>query len=101
RTFTEYVRGASGDSPQDRSRFDGLLTSLRSVLIQELKRRDLWNAPPRFLGVFGGNRWEEADLPDELVLDCFEYVFIRRIQGLRNQAKVHPDIDGLIVLNVQ
>jgi hypothetical protein len=100
-TFTEYARGTSGDPLHDRSRFEDVLNSLKSVLVQELKRRDLWNAPPRYLGVFGGNRWDEADLLDELVLDCFEYVFVRRIQGLRNQARVHSNIDGLIVLNVQ
>lgn len=100
-TFTEYVRGAAGDSLLDRSCFDDVLKSLRSFLIQELKRRDLWSSPPRYLGAFGGSRWDEADLLDELVLDCFEYVFVRRIQGLRNQAKVHPTIDGLIVLNVR
>lgn len=100
-TFTEYVRGAAADVPQGWALYDGVLKSLRSVLVQELKRRDLWSAPPRYLGVFGGNRWDEADLLDELVLDCFEYVFVRRIQGLRNQARVHANIDGLIVLNVQ
>jgi hypothetical protein len=100
-TFTEYVRGGSGDAPQDWSRFDGVLRSLKNILVQELKRRDLWNAPPRYLGIFGGNRWDEADLLEELVLDCFEYVFVRRIRGLQNQARVHSNIDGLVVLNVQ
>ncbi len=99
--FTEYVRGATGDSLCDGSRFDEVLKSLRRILVQELKRRELWNAPPRYLGIFGGSRWEEAELLDELVLDCFEYIFIHRIQGLRNQARVHPNIDGLITLNVQ
>lgn len=100
-SFTEYVRTSWEDAAHGWSRFEAVLQSLRAVLVQELKRRDLWNAPPRYLGVFGGNRWDEADLLDELVLECFEYVFVRRIQGLRNQARVHTSIDGLIILNVQ
>jgi hypothetical protein len=44
-TFTEYVRGAGGDAPQGWPRFDDVLKSLRNVLVQELKRRDLWTAP--------------------------------------------------------
>ncbi len=75
----------------------------------ELKRRGLWESPPSYLGVFGSASWEAGGGPwgekdgalDELLAECYAYIFVDRLRGLQAQLKVKPNIDGLIALNVR
>ncbi|MCP4658113.1 MAG: hypothetical protein GY856_22105 [bacterium] len=100
--FTEYVRSLGpGGEPPDRAAYEELLKHLRAKLVRELKKRSLWSAPPSYLGIYGGTRWTDGDLLEELLLDCYEFIFIRRLEGLKKQLLVRRSIEGLIPLNIR
>ena len=100
--FSDYVRSlGAGGEPPDPSTFDRLLAKLRGALVYELKKRSLWSSPPSYLGVYGGAQWTEGDLLEELLLDCYLFIFIRRLPGLTRQLAVRSNIDGLIFLNIR
>ncbi len=71
------------------------------ALVRQMRARGLRSAPPSYLGVYGGASWEEEGLLDELIGDCYTYIFVRRLPGLIKQLMVRPNIDGLVVRNVQ
>ncbi len=71
------------------------------ALIQQMRVRGLRSAPPSYLGVYGGNSWEEEGLLDELVGDCYSYIFVRRLPGLIKQLILRPNIDGLVLRNIR
>ena len=54
-TFTDYLRSLAPDGePPDAETFDTLLGRLRGALVHEMKKRGLYQAPPSYLGVYGG-----------------------------------------------
>jgi len=94
--------------PLDSPRFETLWAALRAVVRRELKRRGLWESPPSYLGVYGGARWEPArggrshESPlEELVAECYTYVFVSRLRSLQAQLKLKPNVEGLVVLNIR
>ncbi len=99
--FTEYVRSLAEGEPPTPEDFDALLEKLRAALVHEMKRRFLWRAPPSYLGIYGGSHWTDGDLFEELLLDCYQFIFIRRLPGLKKQLLVKADIDGLVFLNIR
>jgi hypothetical protein len=107
RIFTEHVRAlAAGEDPA--GHLQEVWAALRTALRSELKRRGLWDAPPSYLGVHGEDKWEsgggrfgtEGPL-EELLAECYAYVFVARLSGLAAQLKVKPNIDGLVFLNIR
>lgn len=80
--------------------FEQVWQALRAVLMRELRWRGLWIAPPRFLGVFGYSRWTDEAV-DELCLDCYQFVFVRRLPSLIARAKVSPDLVGVVRRSVR
>ncbi len=116
--FTEFVRSldAAGE-PRDADSFMRLWRSLRGALASEVRRRGLWDSSPSFLGVYGWERWAAsqplgeitADAPlerprdalDELLADCYVYVFVIRLRSLRAQLRLKPNIDGLVFRNIR
>ncbi len=72
---------------------------LRSELVREMRRRGLWGAPPRYLGILA-ERWH-GEAIGELVVDCYVEVFLVRLERLKNQLLVKKDVGGLIVRCVQ
>lgn len=100
--FTDYIRylNAVGEPPTAES-FEALLDTLRGALVHEMKRRSVWSAPPSYLGVYGGSFWSEGDLLEDLVLDCYRFIFLDRLAGLRRQMRVRSNLDGLIFLNIR
>ncbi len=100
--FSAYVRSLGpGGEPPDSARFEELLDTLRGALVHEMKKRALWSAPPSFLGIYGGNHWSEGDLLEDLLLDCYQFIFLRRLPGLKKQLMVRHNVDGLIFLNIR
>ena len=101
-TFTAYIRslGPAGEPPSAES-FGTLLGTLRGALVHEMKRRSVWSAPPSFLGVYGGRHWADSDVLEELLLGCYQYIFILRLAALRRQLEVRSNLDGLIFLNIR
>ena len=100
--FTVYVRGlGSGDEPSP-AVFEAAWNKLRRVLISELRKRALWSAPPSYLGIYGHGRWSESEALEELLLDCFEAVFVHRLTALEALlADEGREIDPLCVRNVR
>jgi hypothetical protein len=81
---------------------------LRAALRHELKRRGIWESPPSYLGVFGGESWEafgggmgRQSALEELIAECYSYIFVSRLRSLQAQLKVKPDIEGLVVVNIR
>ncbi len=100
--FSEFVRSLdSGRAEPEPPVFEALLDTLRRALAHELKKRSLWRSPPSYLGVYGGVEWTQGDVLEDLLLDCYEFIFVRRLRGLSKQQKVRPNIDGLIFLNIR
>ncbi len=100
--FTSYVKSlAAAEEPPDAGDFTALLNGLRQALVAELKRRSLWQAPPSYLGIYGGTRWSDGELLEDLLLDCYHFIFIHRLPGLIQQLSVRPNIDGLVFLNIR
>lgn len=111
RVFTDYVQSLSptGDPPDTES-FDRLWEALRAAVRREVKRRGLWESPPRYLGVYGWGSWQmpersaasgQSDALDELVADCYSYIFVTRLRSLRRLAGIHPSIEGVVVRSIR
>ena len=98
--LSEYVRclGPGGEPPGD-GEYKAAKELLRAELVREMMRRGLWSAPPRFLGLHD-NHWTR-DVLDELVSDCYQELFLRRLASLKNQLLARPDINGLIIRGVR
>lgn len=84
----------------DEKSFGAIWSGLGAVLRAELKRRGLWESPPAYLGVFGCGSWEPAAF-EELLAECYAYVFVDRIRSLEAQLKLKPNIEGLVSLSVR
>jgi hypothetical protein len=104
--LTTFVRQLTPAAPEASPElFEEVWSALRGMLVRELKRRGSWTAPPSFLGIVGYEQWtslrSDADALDELAAQCFEFIFVKRIQSLRNQAEVKDTIDGIVALNIR
>ncbi len=106
RVFTDYVRAPD---PKDRE-VAPLLVALRAALRSEIKRRGLWETLPSYLGIYGSERWDAGEGGrsgvgggplDELLADCFGYIFVDRLRALAAQLLVKDNIEGLVYLNVR
>lgn len=108
RVFTEHVRSLEpGGKPPSPERVAAVRKALRAVLKSELRRRGLWESPPRYLGVYGWERWEDAGSPsgddalEELVAEGYVFIFATRLQRLRAHLEMKENVDGLIFLNIR
>jgi hypothetical protein len=101
--FTEYVRSLEpGRRAWDEKSFADLWAALRAALVGEMKRRGLWNTPPPYLGVYGGRTWAEArDGLEDLLADCYTFIFVDRLRSLKEQLRIKANIDGLVTLNLR
>ena len=72
----------------------------------ELKRRNLWESSPAYLGICGWESWEtpgrsgEGAL-EELLAECYTFIFVQRLRSLTAQLLVKPNVDGLVFLNIK
>ena len=108
RTFTDLLRLLNPDrgQPDDRT-FEELWQALRAALVGELRRRGLWESPPSYVGVYAAPSWWAAEdgggvsALEELLADCYSFIFIDRLRALRAQLAVKPNVDGLVFMNVR
>ncbi len=114
--FTHYLRSLDprGEPPSPEV-FGHVLEALRGVLITELKRRGLWHLPPSYVGIYGCPSWQGRDSGgfaagialrpqpalNELIAECYTFVFIERMESLRAQLRRKANIDGLVFLSVR
>ncbi len=99
--FSEHVRLlAKGERVPD-DHFGDLWQALRAVLVDELRKRALWSAPPAYLGIYGGGNWSQEEVLEELQVECYTAAFLQRLRSLHAQLRARPSIDGLIFLNVR
>ncbi len=99
RVFTDFVRSLESHRDPEPRRLAQARDALRAALRGELRRRGLWNAPPDYAGIYGCVSWDEA--LDELLSECYAFIFVDRLRSLQAQLRVKPNIDGLIFLNVK
>jgi len=114
RVFTRYVRALDpAGNPPDESEFLLLCRALRAALKVELKRRGLWCSSPGYVGIYGWRSWAASaalasggrdrsrGALDELVTECYLFVFVDRLRSLKAQLKIKPNIDGFVFLNLR
>ena len=100
-TFTEFVRGLRPDRDPDAEAFEKAWGKLRDALVNEVRKRGLWAAAPSYLGVTGWRCWSEEGALDELLSECYTYVFLDRLASLRAQLEVKDNIEGLVFRSVR
>jgi hypothetical protein len=109
--FSDHVRALASSETLDDRQFAILWRALGAALRRELKRRGLWESSPAFLGVYGGESWQvgpagspgiAAQNPlEELLAECYVYVFVDRLRSLQAQLLVKPNVEGLVTLNLR
>ncbi len=99
--FTTYVRALLSGHEPAAATFETAWAKLRRLLVSELKRRSLWAAPPTYLGVYGYSRWSDREAFEELAVDCFQAVFVERMNSLTVLLAGGAQIDGLCLQNLR
>ena len=99
--FTDYVRALEPGEDPSAERFETLWRRLRSALVAELRKRSLWDAPPSYLGIYGGGSWSQGETLEELLLDCYAFVFVDRLEGLKAQLAMRENVEGLVFRNIR
>lgn len=104
--FTRYVTEMARRGEPTAESLEDLWEALSAATIRELRRRLLWRSPPSYLGVCGWSSWWErsagpgrtASALDELVIDCYSEIFLKRLPRLLAQLEVKAEIDGLVFI---
>ncbi len=104
--FTRYVEALEPHREPALERFDEMWRALRGALVRELQRRSLWLCSPSFLGVYGWESWQSEDggagregcALEELLADCYAFIFLQRLPRLQAQLALKPNIDGFVFL---
>jgi hypothetical protein len=117
--FTAFVRSQQGEETPDADLLHDAWDGLQAALGGELKRRGLWQCPPCYLGVYGYDRWDAEETVgdpmshawchtrptqsalEELVTDCWAFIFSDRMRSLKLQLVEKENIDGLVLRNVK
>lgn len=99
--FTRYVQKLETHGEPDREDFRGLWRALQAALTHEMRKRSLWTASPSYLGVFGRGSWSgkpdaSSEALEELLVDCYTLIFVRRLPRLRIQLASKPNIEGVV-----
>lgn len=101
--LTEYLASLEGPAHSDAAsaeRFDAFWNALRGLLRDELRRRGLWLAPPRFVGlVAAGDRFGREAL-DELTADAYVHL-MERARTLCRHVEAKGRVDGLLRLELR
>jgi len=90
--FTRYIQALEPGEEAAPELFDAFWQELKALLRLELRRRNLWNAPPGYLGI-SARSWLEPDALDDLATDAYLDV-LRHLNGLKAQLQNHDNIDG-------
>ncbi len=99
--FTEYVRALDSGVEPGREDLDAVLGKLRDALRSEMIKRSLWSAPPSYLGICGWSNWSVKEALEELLNDCYCFVFVRRLPGLSALLEIQENVEGLVFRNIR
>jgi hypothetical protein len=101
--FTRFLRNLEPGRPLDREsrELEEAWAALRRLLVSELRRRSLWSLPPAYLGIYGCASWNEPEAVEELLAECFVFIFVERFRSLKAQLRSKSDIEGLVLRNVR
>ena len=95
--YTKHIKKLNIAQWPPKALFKKIKTNLRATL----KKRDLWNAPPEWLGYPEFRSWEDEGALDALAFDCYQFAIVSRIRSLRNQLKIKDNVDGIIRRNIR
>ncbi|MEM8993462.1 MAG: hypothetical protein AAGF23_01595 [Acidobacteriota bacterium] len=96
--WTRYVCGTE-DEPPSPEAFEQALEELAKWVRHDLRRRNLYSAPPHFLGIVGRS-FKERDTFTDLLHEAYAFCVLDRIKGLRRRARTR-NIDGAVRQNVR
>ena len=93
--FTEHLKNFGLNRPLQ----PDLLAGVEQHLKQRMRRRGLLTAPPKYLG-YDVPRWRGPDAFSDIVVDCYVFAVLDRIEALRNQLLVCDNVDGYVARNI-
>ncbi len=104
--FTRYVQALAACGEPEGAALDEVWQALRAALVWEMRRRALWQSPPSYLGVHGWPSWglkepgpgRTASALEELLCDCYAFIFLERLPRLRAHLELKDNIEGLVFL---
>jgi hypothetical protein len=94
--LTEHVRQFRADSDLA----GRVLPEMERLLKQRMRRKNLLTAPPAYLGYPAVPSWDSPGAFEDIDVDCYIFAVLDRLKGLKNQLRVRPNIDGMIVRNI-
>ncbi len=99
--FTEYVQSLRPGEEPDTESFAVLWSTLRGALFREMQKRGLTHVPPCCLGLYGWSSWSQPGALDELVSDCYTFIFLHRLAALKAQLEIKDNVEGLVFRNIR
>lgn len=90
--FTRYIQALRPGEEAPPELFEAFWKELKALLRLELRRRNLWNAPPSYLGI-SFQSWIDPEALEDLATDAYLDV-LRHLNGLKAQLQNHDNIDG-------
>ena len=99
--FTDYVRSLDAGIEPTAEDFDAVWGKLHDALRSEMIKRSVWSAPPSYLGICGWNSWSAQEALEELLSDCYNFIFVRRLPGLEALLEIQENIEGLVFRNIR
>ena len=94
--FATYIKNLDINNYPPKALLNGIAQILRS----NMRKRGLWNAPPVWLGYSDWENWNQDGAFNDLLLDCYLEVVVKRLDSLQNAIMKFDNIDGLIIRNV-
>jgi hypothetical protein len=99
-SLTDHFRRLDSNGFPD----EAFLVELARLLRARLRRAEMWDQPPAYLGYPEYADWRvafsEGDAVAAPTLDCYFEAIAKRYASLRNQLQLKENINGLIALNV-
>lgn len=105
-TFTRYVRALMARAEAVTELAEEAREELRRALVREMRRRSLWSSPPSYVGILGASSWASGDTRtatplDDLLSECYLFIFGTHLARLANQLRVRSVIDGLVITHLR
>ncbi len=99
--FTEYIRSIEPGIEPPLEAFEAVWEKLRDALRSEMMQRSVWSAPPSYLGICGFDNWGAEEALEELMCDCYAFIFVRRLPGLTSLLEGRANVEGVVFLNIR